>query len=270
MPGAPAIRRGCAALALTALGGCVDAAQAPADRPAPKPAKLAVQFVDRAGPTAKLARAHVSTKSGDILILEQDGSVTTTDLDSPSGRNALTVSESDLAALNVNLGLDLRGVAPDDPALGGLAGRVGSGETEQERALAAFAARTKPAFPSFPAGFKAPADAFHGAEVARFAGDKRGDLVQVTANLRPGLDDKIAFAYATCALAGWAREAKIPFARQVLTTQKKRDGMVQIDAVFTLSHTQPLGLRVMDTNDTLRDCKESGIPAATGGTSKHG
>ena len=98
------------------------AACAPAEPPArddgrpkdkPQALNVAVLHSDAGAPGKKvLSRARISTKSGDILILEPDGSVSEVALDTPGGRDAFAVSEADLAMLNENLGLDLGGVAP--------------------------------------------------------------------------------------------------------------------------------------------------------------
>ena len=216
----------------------------------------------------RLARARVSTKSGEILILEPDGSVTEVALDSPEGRDAFELTEAQLAELEVNLGLDLSAAGiPDLPA----AATRRRGPTAQEKALADFAARTKPALPSFPKGFKADPQTFIGARVTAIKGDPKGELIEVTANLRPGVDADVAFAYATCALAGWAKDSGKSYARHIRTLQDKRNGKLLVGSVFTLSDRQPMGLRVMETSDTLRACKERGIPAArTEGAPKHG
>ena len=255
-----------AAAALVGLAGCepVPPSAAPsmglATPPQGKPAAVGVKIVDRSAAGTRLSRARVSTKSGDILILEPDGSVTEVALDSAAGRDAFEVTESELAALEVNLGLDLSPadianfdiVAPEPRRL----------PTAQEKALEAFAARTQPALPNLPAGFVAePAD-FIGARVDPVPGDRKGELVEVTANLKAGVDAEVAFAYATCALAGWAKSQGKDFGRHIRTLQNKRNGKLLVGSVFTLSDSKPMGLRVMETDDTLRSCKDRGIPAA--------
>ena len=214
----------------------------------------------RAAAGTRLSRARVSTKSGDILILEPDGSVTEVSLDSPAGRDAFEVTESELAELEVNLGLDLSAadianfdiVSPEPRRL----------PTAQQKALEEFAARTQPAFPALPAGFVADPEDFIAARVDPVAGDRKGELVEVTANLRAGVDAELAFAYATCALAGWAKNQGKDFGRHIRTVQDKKRGKLMVGSVFTLSDSKPMGLRVMETDDTLRSCKDRGIPAA--------
>lgn len=258
----PAITALIAATALAGLAACSAKPEGMglATPPRAKPEAVGVKIVDRSAAGTKLSRARVSTKSGDILILEPDGSVTEVSLDSPAGRNAFEVTEAELAELEVNLGLDLSPadianfdvVSPEPRRL----------PTAQQKALEEFAARTQPAFPTLPAGFVAdPAD-FITAQVDPLAGDRKGDLVEVTANLRAGVDAEIAFAYATCALAGWAKAQGKDFGRHIRTVQNKRNGKLLVGSVFTLSGSKPMGLRVMETDDTLRSCKDRGIPAA--------
>lgn len=251
-----------ALIAAATLAGCADApaGMGLATPPRAKPEAVGVKIVDRSAAGTRLTRARVSTKSGDILILEPDGSVSEVALDSPAGRDAFAVTEAELAELSVNLGLDLspadianfQVVAPEPLSL----------PTAQQKALEDFAARTQPALPRLPLGFTAEAEDFLSARVDPLPGDRKGDLVEVTANLRAGVDAELAFAYATCALAGWAEAQGKEFGRHIRTVQNKRRGKLVIGSVFTLSDTRPMGLRVMETDDTLRTCKERGIPAA--------
>lgn len=255
------LRIGAAVAAGLLAAGCMDATKPPEARPQAKPAALTVAVK---GSRGALSPARVSTKSGEILILEPDGSVTEMALDSPGGRDAFQVTEADLAALNVNLSLDLSGLPSEDPA--GVARRKPRQPSAQERALAAFRARTQPALPKLPAGLVADPQDFVGARVARLspqgAKDDGPALMEVTAVLRRGGDAELAFAYATCALAGWAAETGTPYARHVRTLQNRKDGKLHLASVFTLSAEPPLGLRVMETKDTVGTCKSHGIPAA--------
>ncbi len=256
----PAIRQRrfmIAALAGAAvLAGCADGTGG--DRPKPKPETMTAKVATPGGAAGKapLTLARISTKSGEILILEPDGQVTTMALDSPEGQDAFAVSEADLMALNANLDLDLGGtVAADLPPL----------QTAQDKALEEFAARTQPALPAWAEGTTVDPRDFIGARVASLDPQGSKDLVEVTANLREGVDADIAFSYATCALAGWAKQNGAPYGRHVRTLQDTRDGKLMIGAAFTLSDQKPMGLRVMETEDTLRECKARGIPAALTG-----
>ncbi|MDS9467408.1 hypothetical protein RGQ15_07455 [Paracoccus sp. MBLB3053] len=247
-------------LGLTAalLAGC--SGETAETRPPSKPDELNVAVVhsDAGAPDKQvISRGRISTKSGDILILEPDGSVSEMTLDSPEGRDAFAVSEADLMALNGNLDLDLSGV----PSMGPVRSR---GMTAQEKALAEFKARTKPMRLNLPTSFAADPKDFEGAAVKTWARtNKSGNsLVEVTANLRGGVDADTAFAYATCALANWADANGTPYARHIRTLRDKRNGKMVVGSVFTLSEKKPMGLTVMTTKDTLQECKSRGIPAA--------
>lgn len=251
-----ALVTGVAALAL--LAGCAETTTD--SRPQPKPAELGVSVVqsDAGAPNKKvLSRGRISTKSGDILILEPDGSVSEMKLDSQNGRDAFAVTEADLMALNENLDLDLSGM----PNLGPVRKRA---PTAQEKALADFAARSKPMRLNLPKSFAAEPKDFLGARVTGLANSRKGadSLVEVSANLRRGVDADTAFAYATCALASWADAKGAPYARHIRTLSDKRNGKVIVGSVYTLSTKKPMGLTVMTTKETLQDCKARGIPAA--------
>ena len=244
-----------AALGAVALAGCEPLAAAPDGRPKAKPAQMVAQVAapgQKAG-DATLTRARISTKSGEILILEEDGSVTTMDLDSPEGQDAFTISEADLAALNANLDLDFGGL---------VAASLPKEKTAQEKALEAFAARSEPALPTLREDQAVDPAQFIAAKVEPMNRGRATDLVEVTANLRQGVDADIAFSYATCALAGWAKENGTPYGRHIRTLQAERNGKLLIGSAFILSQDKPLGLRVMETEETLRECRARGIPAA--------
>ncbi len=238
------------------LAGCATEAQR--DRPRPKPEALVVNFVqplsEKPG-KAKLSRARISTKSGDIQILEPDGSVTEMELDGNSIDAFAAVSEADLMMLNDNLNLNFAG----RPSLGPVAKKP----TAQERALADFRARTQPLLPNLKTSFTATPEMFKGVQIEGLK-DSQGrsrDMVKVNARLKRGVDADTAFAYATCALAGWAKANGKDYARHIMTDQDKRDGELQVGAYFTLSEKQPMGLRVMKSDETLQACKDRGIPA---------
>ncbi|MFG6079433.1 MULTISPECIES: hypothetical protein [Paracoccus] len=241
------------------LAGC-DSDSTDASRPPAKPEELNVTVVqsDAGAPGKKvISRGRVSTKSGEILILEPDGSVSEMTLDSPEGKDAFALTEADLLMLNENMQLDLSGV----PNMGPVRAR---GLTAQEKALADFRARTQPLKLNLPASFTAEPKDFQGATVKAWPSKRKsGDsLIEVTANLRSGVDADTAFAYATCALANWADANGTPYARHIRTLRDKRNGKIVVGSVFTLSGKKPMGLTVMTTKDTLQECKSRGIPAA--------
>ena len=239
-----------------ALGGCLLLAACAGQgdgRPAAKPEMLGVHAIDKQG---QLTRASVSTKSGELLILEPDGTVTQMPVDSDGARDAFALTEADLAGLGVNLSLDLS----DLPAA--LALPAERPPTAQERALAEFAARTRPLLPKAPPGL--PPEAFRGAAVSDLGrGEDGARMVSVRADLAPGVDADVAFAYATCALAEWAEANEAGYARHVRSLPVRARNTGGIESVFTLSKgPQPLGLRVMEPGDTLRACARLGIPRA--------
>lgn len=244
------IRLSSAALlgAVLALSGCLGASGG-GDRPTATPV---ARIPDTAG-VGGLGRARISTQSAEILILEEDGTVTTLDLDSAGGRDAFAVSEADLAALNANLDLNFGGlVAPNLPPR----------QTAQQKALEEFAARTRPALPVLAEGIEIDPEIFLAVKVDALNRGAGADLVEVTANLRQGVDADIAFSYATCALAGWAKDNGNPYGRHIRTLQAERNGKLLIGSAFLLSDDKPMGLRVMETEETLRECRARGIPAA--------
>ncbi|MDO5632652.1 MAG: hypothetical protein Q4G22_12570 [Paracoccus sp. (in: a-proteobacteria)] len=240
------------------LAGCgSDAGDGLATRPAAKPEVLTAQLANPGAAKGQgpLTRAQVSTKSGEILILEPDGSVTTMRLDSPGGRDAFAVTQADLAAVS-RVGAEAIMAAP------AVMRASHRGPTAQQVALDEFAQRTRPALPEWRAGTEIDPSVFLGSMISGLSPESRSDLVEVTVNLRQGVDADIAFSYATCALAGWAKSNGAGYARHIRTLQQQRDGKLLVGAAFTLSKTRPMGLRVMETNETLRECRARGIPAA--------
>lgn len=248
--------RGALLLGALAFAACADKTGHGGDgseRPRAKPAEVTALLPGGGADVESLSQARISTGSGEILILEPDGSVTTMSLDSPEGRDAFMVTQADLEALNANLDLDLSAlVAPDMPRR----------KTAQERALEEFAARTQPALPALRPGIEIKDEDFIAARVDSLNPERGNDLVEVTANLREGVDAEIGFAYATCALAGWADRNGIAFGRHIRTLSATRNGKLLVGSAFTLSGDRPLGLRVMETKETLRECEARGIPAA--------
>lgn len=243
----------CAMTALTAMlaacGGGSDGGGL-SEPPRMKPATLPVRLE---GPTEDTSiLAGVSTRSGELLILENDGSVTTTRLDSPRGRQTLRQSEEAMFSLTDVL------VADDSIPLEDLP----KPPRAQDIALEEFAARRRSALPSRIA--PTPTEAFLGGQVARIGQpqDKRADMVVVQVRLQRGVDESAAFAYATCTLAAWSKSTNTPFARHIRTLSAEERDEVVAESIFTMSKTAPLGLRVMERDETLRECRAKGIPAS--------
>ena len=237
-----------AGAALAVLSGCAPPSNGGLSQPPrAKPATLPVQLEGPTEDTSVLA--GLSTKSGELMILENDGSVTKTQLDSPRGRQTLSGDEVySLASVLVSDDSMPLEALPKPP-------------TAQDIALEKFAAQRSSLLPARITP-TAP-EAFLGATVTPVGGAKTGpaDLVMVHVRLQQGVDDSAAFAYATCTLAAWSTTTKTPFARHVRTVKSEDKGVQVVESVFTMSKTTPLGLAVMEQEQTLRDCRAHGIPA---------
>lgn len=244
-----------AAAAFVVLSGCAPSGGGLSEPPRPKPATLPVQLE---GPTEDTSiLAGVSTKSGELMILENDGSVTKTKLGSARSRETLGQTGTEMFTLASVLVTDNSipmEALPRPPSA-------------QDVALEEFAARRRSALP---ARIRPTAqDDFLGGTVAAVTSGKTasGDMVMVRVRLRQGVDDSAAFAYATCTLAAWSKTTKTPFARHVRTMKSvekgknAEKGVQVVESVFTMSKTTPLGLAVMEREQTLRDCRAHGIPA---------
>ncbi len=240
-----------AATAFVVLSGCAPSSSdgGLSMPPRPKPATLPVQLE---GPTEDTSiLAGVSTKSGELMILENDGSVTKTKLGSQHARETLGQTGTEAFSLASVL------ITDDSIPLEAMP----RPPTAQDVALEEFAARRGSALPK---RIKPTApEAFLGGTVTPVTAGKTaaGDLVMVQVRMQQGVDDSAAFAYATCTLAAWSKTTKTPFARHI-RTMKGQDGEVQVvESIFTMSRTTPLGLQVMEREQTLRDCRAHGIPA---------
>ncbi len=237
--------------ALTAmLSACAPSDAGLAQPPRAKPATLPVRLD---GPTADTSiLAGVSTKSGELLILENDGSVTRTKVDSAQGRQTLRPNDAamfnltDVLVEDTSVPLD---ALPKPPRA-------------QDIAIEEFAARSGSALPARIA--PAPAEAFLGGRVTRVTqtGRKGGaEMASVQVRLRQGVDESTAFAYATCTLAAWSKTTNTPYARHIRTVYAKDNDTVLAESIFTMSKSTPLGLRVMEREKTLQECRAHGIPA---------
>jgi hypothetical protein len=99
-------------------------------------------------------------------------------------------------------------------------------------------------------------------------------LVRVTVTMRDGNGPSDVEAYARCAVARYALDEDLSFARQVRTIVTKGDGTKDEkrqagqkagqnwigDAVFLVAATRPEGLQVIDAKATVEDCARLGIP----------
>ncbi len=99
-------------------------------------------------------------------------------------------------------------------------------------------------------------------------------LVRLTVKVRDGNGPPDVEAYARCAVAQYALDEDLAFARQVRTIVTKGDGTKGEgqqtgqkagqdwvgDAVFLVAATRPEGLQVIDAKATVEDCARLGIP----------
>lgn len=235
------------ALALAAvLSGCGDGggAGSGADpfRPKDKPARFDTTLETASGALP----ARVESRSGEVVVTDLEGRTRRLPLAEAQGRAAASAA----------------------PALP-------EGVTAQELIEAEFEAQRRPALPAGERPFDA--SAFYGARVvplalggpAEGAGGRSRNaasggplLVEVTAEMKQGVDADSAFAYATCALASWAKRTGTPYARHVRTLTQGVDGRLRVASLFTVSRSEPMGLSVVEAGATLAECEARGIPAA--------
>ncbi|WBU57033.1 hypothetical protein [Paracoccus sediminicola] len=238
---------------LVSLAGCGGEASSNGGLSSPPRAKPATLPVRLEGPTEDTSiLAGVSTRSGELLILENDGSVSRTAVDSPRGRQTIRQADQEMFSLTDVLVTDETIALEDLP----------KPPSAQDLALEAFAARRGSALPA--RIVPAPAEAFLGASVRPVqsrAGQSISELVAVYVKLRQGVDGSAAFAYATCTLAAWSTTTDTPYARHIRTLSSERGGVLTVESIFTMSESLPLGLRVMERDETLQDCRANGIPA---------
>lgn len=236
---------------LAILSGCETSGNGGmAQPPRAKPARISVTLE---GPTEDTSiLAGVSTGSGELMILENDGSVTKTAIDSARGRQTLRQGDADM--------FNLTDVLIEDESIPLEA--LPKPPRAQDLAIEEFAARRRSALPV--RIVPASEEMFLASQVrpyARGRKEARTDLVSVLVNLKPGVDATTALAYATCSLAAWATTTDTPYARHIRTLSGGSEEVVAFEAIYIMSKTMPLGLQVMEREQTLRDCGENGIPA---------
>ena len=91
-----------------------------------------------------------------------------------------------------------------------------------------------------------------------------GDLVNFNVAMRGAKDDPDApesvARYAECAAAQYALIRGYGFARHLRTNVNFDDGMWRGDAAYTISSALPDGLKTIDAEVIVSDCKDNGIP----------
>jgi hypothetical protein len=87
-----------------------------------------------------------------------------------------------------------------------------------------------------------------------------GDLVNFSARMRGITDPVDVERYARCAAAQYALIRGYGFARHVRTVVDESSGIWHADAVYTISSALPQGLRTIDAEVVVAECRLSGIP----------
>ena len=87
-----------------------------------------------------------------------------------------------------------------------------------------------------------------------------GDLVRFRVDMRGARDGQDVQEYADCAAAQYALIRGFGFARHVRTNLSEEGGIQRGDAVYTVSPAIPGGIRTIDAEVTLAECRMQGIP----------
>lgn len=87
-----------------------------------------------------------------------------------------------------------------------------------------------------------------------------GDLVNFHVEMTGARDGDDVANYAECAAAQYALIRGYGFARHVRTTTHEEAGLWRGDAVYTISSALPRGLKTIDAEVAVADCRENGIP----------
>ncbi|TVS04590.1 MAG: hypothetical protein EA407_03970 [Rhodobacteraceae bacterium] len=85
-------------------------------------------------------------------------------------------------------------------------------------------------------------------------------LVSFQVRMRGARGREDVVAYARCAAAQYALIRGYSFAQHVRTNVERRGDIWEGDGGFVISPDLPLGLRNMDAEVIVDDCKEQGIP----------
>lgn len=86
------------------------------------------------------------------------------------------------------------------------------------------------------------------------------NMVNFHVNMEGARDGDDVVAYSRCAAAQYSLIRGYGFARHVRTNVAREGGNWQADAVYTISPALPRGVRTIDAEVTVADCREQGIP----------
>ena len=87
-----------------------------------------------------------------------------------------------------------------------------------------------------------------------------GDLVDFLVSMTGARARQDVADYAECAAAQYALIRGYGFARHVRTNVSEEGGVWHGDAVYTISSALPEGLRTLDAEVVVQQCRERGIP----------
>lgn len=86
------------------------------------------------------------------------------------------------------------------------------------------------------------------------------DLVGFVVSMAGEPSREALSGYADCAVAQYATIRGFGFARQIRTTYAEEGGIHRADAVYTVSKAFAEGLKTIDAEVKLADCRDRGIP----------
>jgi len=86
------------------------------------------------------------------------------------------------------------------------------------------------------------------------------DLVAFHVKMRGARGAQDVTDYAECAAAQYTLIRGFGFARHLRTKTAEVSGLWQADAIYTISAAIPAGLRTIDAEVTVENCKSNGIP----------
>lgn len=87
-----------------------------------------------------------------------------------------------------------------------------------------------------------------------------GDLVNFHVSMSETENENDVVAYAECAAAQYALIRGFGFARHVRTNVSQEAGIWRADAVYTISSALPEGLRTIDAEVVVANCRDQRIP----------
>lgn len=87
-----------------------------------------------------------------------------------------------------------------------------------------------------------------------------GDLVNFVVEMQGARNSEDVEDYLRCAAAQYTLIRGYSFARHVRTTMDEEGGIWTADAVYTISAALPRGVRTLDAEVVVADCRELGIP----------